>query len=146
MLNNRNDDYSGPGDLEQSVSSAPSAQSRVPSHNCSKRIQVESDMQRSSPSGHLSGLKVVSGPENVSLPLKPSSISSINTSDSRSTNSKIVINYLRCNNGIKIKIVELITHVQLLWRIRLRRIHLCSPRYHRKPCDCKRENELKLTS
>ena len=81
--------YSGPEGLPQSVSSAPSAQSRVPSQSCSKRMQVEPDMQSNSPNGHLSGLKVVSGLIRVSLPPAAnrgsSSISSIKTSDSRST-------------------------------------------------------------
>ena len=76
--------HSLPGDLEQSVSSAPSAQSRVPSHNCSKRMQVDPDMHSSSPNGHFSGLKAVS--TLVSLPVNPSSSSSIKTSDSKLTN------------------------------------------------------------
>ena len=76
--------HSLPGDLEQSVSSAPSAQSRVPSHSCSKRMQVDPDMHSSSPSGHFSGLKAVS--TLVSLPVNPSSSSSIKTSDSKLTN------------------------------------------------------------
>ena len=52
---------SGASLVPQSVSSAPSAQSFVPSQSCSKRMQAPSDMQSSSPSGHFSGLDSVSG-------------------------------------------------------------------------------------
>ena len=51
--------------VPQSVSSAPSAQSLVPSQSCSKRMQAPSDMQSSSPSGHFSGLDSVSGAVSV---------------------------------------------------------------------------------
>ncbi len=133
--------YSGPEGLPQSVSSAPSAQSRVPSQSCSKRMQVEPDMQSNSPNGHLSGLKVVSGLIRVSLPPAAnrgsSSISSIKTSDSRSTDfnnepQKIIKCSLFWNEYFFFK-YEKTTHVQPLWHTGIHLIRPCNPRYHHTP-------------